>query len=214
MQQVLAKCFQNDEAMLVALQHCLPNRATPTTVQIPAISPNATVIVPVGEVICPKCGFHNRPGAKFCKRDGQPLMQGVATAPPQVRAQAVRAPIQAKPVSRPQPIQARPARPSQARPIQPIQARPATNSASAQDPCAAAFRAGLQHLMNKNYVKAIEQFAQAQQQGGPSYDVLYNLGRAYRQYAQSVRDSDKKQFNEHMKRAADYFEDASHQKTD
>ena len=64
MQQDPAKRFQNAEAMRVALQHCLPNSATPATVQIPAISPNATIVVPLGEVICPKCGFHNRPGAK------------------------------------------------------------------------------------------------------------------------------------------------------
>ena len=63
MQQDPSKRFQSAEAMRVALQQCLPNSAAPTTVQIPAISPNATVIVPAGEVICPKCGYHNRPGA-------------------------------------------------------------------------------------------------------------------------------------------------------
>jgi serine/threonine protein kinase/Flp pilus assembly protein TadD len=222
MQQDRAQRFQTADAMRMALQQCSPSQAAPSTVQIPAVSPNSTIIVqPMNnqtgssgsELICPKCGFHNRPGAKFCKRDGQPLVQGVAVAPPQVRAQAARAPIQAKPVSRPQPIQARPAKPSQDRPAQPIQARPATNSATPQDPSSAVFRAGLQHLANKNYVKAIEQFTEAQHLGGSSYDVLYNLGRAYRQYGQSVRDSNKKQFKENMKRAADYFEDASHQKT-
>ena len=132
------------------------------------------------------------------------LTQGISIAPPQPRV-----PIQAKPVpvSRPQPIRARPV--SVSRP-QPIRARPVTTP----DAFSAAFRAGLQHLTNKNYVKAIEQFIQAQQQEGSSYDVLYNLGRAYQQYAQSIRDSDKKQFNEHMKRAADYFDEASRQKTD
>src|SRR5215472_16587083 len=143
MQQDPAKRFQNAEAMRIALMHCLPNSAAPATLQIPAISPNATIVVPVGEVICPKCGFHNRPGAKFCKRDGQPLVQGVAVAPPQARAQAVHTPIQAKPISRPQPIQARPTNSSQVRPAQSPQVRPATNSAAAQDPVSAAFRAGL-----------------------------------------------------------------------
>jgi cytochrome c-type biogenesis protein CcmH/NrfG len=44
--------------------------------------------------------------------------------------------------------------------------------------------------------------------------VLYNLGRAYRQYGQSVRDSDKKKANDHMKRAVEYFEEALSQKND
>lgn len=222
MQQNSAQRFQTAEAMRMALQQCLPSQTALPTVQIPLISPNSTIIVqPTNNqvitngngLICPKCGFHNRPGAKFCKRDGQPLVQGIAVAPPQVRTQA-RASIQAKPVSRPQSIQARPARSFPARPAQPIQARPATNSATTQDPASATLRAGLQQLTNRNYVKAIELFTQAQQQGSPSYDVLYNLGRAYRQYGQSVRDSDKKQGNEHMKRAAEFFEDALRQKND
>src|SRR3989442_5138233 len=62
MQQDPAHRFQSAEAMRMALQHCLPNSATPATVQIPAISPNATIMVPVGaELICPKCGLRNRP---------------------------------------------------------------------------------------------------------------------------------------------------------
>src|SRR5260370_4895514 len=119
MQQDRTQRFQTADAMRMALQQCSPSQAAPATVQIPAVSPNYTIVVqPMNnqtgrsgtELICPKCGFHNRPGAKFCKRDGQPLVQGVAVAPPQVRAQAARAPIQAKPVSRPRPIQARPAK--------------------------------------------------------------------------------------------------------
>jgi len=223
MQQNPAQRFQTAEAMRMALQQCLPSQVAPSTVLIPTMSANSTIIVqPTNNqtissdagLICSKCGFHNRPGAKFCKRDGHPLMQGVAVAPPQVRAQAVRASIQAKPVSRPQPIQARPAKPLQARPVQSIQARPATNSTAAQDPASGSLRAGLQSLTNKNYTQAIEQFTQAQQQGGPSYDVLYNLGRAYRQYSQSIRDSDKKQSNQNMKRAAEYFEEALRHKSD
>src|SRR5215467_10739409 len=89
MQQDPANRFQSAEAMRAALQHCLPNSATPATLQIPAISPNATIVVPVGDVVCPKCGFHNRPGAKFCKRDWQPLIQGATAVPPRVSAQAM-----------------------------------------------------------------------------------------------------------------------------
>src|SRR6202011_4400660 len=46
MQQDPAQRLQSAEAMRVALQHCLPNNAAPATVQIPAISPNATIVVP------------------------------------------------------------------------------------------------------------------------------------------------------------------------
>ena len=107
MQQDPGQRFQTAEAMRMALQQCLPSQATPATVQIPMMSPNSTIVVQPthnqiassnGELICPKCGFHNRIGAKFCKRDGHPLMQGVAVAPPQVRTQAARASIQARPV--------------------------------------------------------------------------------------------------------------------
>lgn len=247
MQQDPAKRFQSAEAMRVALQQCLPNAPTPATIQIPAMSPNATIVVPTvstatngtaAGIICPRCGFQNRPGAKFCKRDGQPLVAGVA-APPQNRPPAARVPIQARPVPQPvrQPIQARPVQqparqPIQARPVQsrpqPTQARPVQQparqsiqarpvqvntvaSAPASTPDLAAFyRKGLQYLTNKQYSEAIEQFKQA----GTSYDVLYNLGRAYRQYAQLIRESNPALFQQYMKQAIEYFTDAIKQRAD
>jgi serine/threonine protein kinase/Flp pilus assembly protein TadD len=191
MQQDPAHRFQSAEAMRMALQHCLPNSATPATVQIPAISPNATIVVPVGEVICPKCGYHNRPGAKFCKRDGQPLVQGAIAVPPRVVTQsAPRAPIQPRPV---QP-NVQPARVA-------VSAAPVSNSQTA-------YRLGLQFLNNKNYAQAVNQFKLAQVPGNRSYDVLYNLGRAYRQYGQSVKEKDKNLLDENMKLAAEQFEQA------
>jgi serine/threonine protein kinase/tetratricopeptide (TPR) repeat protein len=223
MQQDPAQRFQNAEAMRVALQSCLPNSVpTPTTVQIPALSPNSTIIVSANSLpiasaglVCPKCGFQNRPGAKFCKRDGQPLVQGAVAPPPQqIRAR----PIQARPVQ--QPLPARPAQPIRARPVQSIQARPvstgtaaasstaATASASATIDANAAYRTGLQLLVNKKYAEAVNQFQLARSSGGPQYDVLYNLGRAYRQYGQSVKDIDKKLFTDNMKYAAEQFEEA------
>src|SRR5260370_20341904 len=91
--------------------HRRPNTVAPITIQIPAISANATILVPVGEVICPKCGLHNRPGAKFCKRDGQPLTSGATIVPPRMAAQSVaRAAIQARPVQAAvRPVRAAPA---------------------------------------------------------------------------------------------------------
>ena len=199
MQQNPDQRFQNAEAMRTALQHCLPNYAPPSTVQIPAVtSANATILVPTNGLICPRCGFQNRPGAKFCKRDGQPLTQGATAVPPQARVQyAARAPIQARPIA-----------------SQPIRARPVAVSAPpAGDPVTAS-RSGLQQLNNKNYVEAINQFRLALSFGKPSYEVLYNLGRAYRQYGQSVKEKNKKLFNENLKLAAEQFEQAIRLKAD
>ncbi|GAC1424649.1 MAG: hypothetical protein NVS4B1_11420 [Ktedonobacteraceae bacterium] len=231
MQQEPTLRFQSAEEMRIALYQCLPNSAAPQTIAIPAISsPNATLMMAANGLICPKCGFQNRPGAKFCKRDGQPLVQGVTVAPTQARPQQARSPIQARPVQRP--IQARPAsiqaRPIQsatqtngrssiqARPVQrPIQARsvPTAVSAPNSDPNVA-YRSALQMLSSKNYVGALQQFREAQRLGGSSYDVLYNLGRAYRQYGQSVKDTDKRLFTENMKFATEQFEDALRLKSD
>jgi tetratricopeptide (TPR) repeat protein len=239
MQQESAQRFQSADAMRVALLQCLPN-AAPATIQVPAMAGNATSIVPqangsaaptyasngatAGGVVCPKCGFLNRPGAKFCKRDGQPLVAGVAP-PPQIRAQAARVPIQARPVQQ-QAIQARPAQPIRARPaqtgnsnsiharpVQAIKARPVTNNPTTNDPMVA-YRAGLQRLASKNFTEAISQFQLAQTLGNTSYDVIYNLGRTYRQYGQSLREQDQRLSRENMTHAAEYFEEAVRIKPD
>lgn len=200
MQQNSALRFQSAAAMRVALQHCLPNNAA--TIQIPAVSPNATIIVSTRGLICPKCSFQNRPGAKFCKRDGQPLTQG-ATLPPPVGA---RLPLNSR-------ASASTRVPIQARPLQtPIQSRPVAVP-YAQDPNAV-YRLGLQQLSNKNYPAALHQFKLALTLGKPSYDLLYNLGRAYRQYSQSLKDTDEKLFMDNMKLAAEEFEQATKLKPD
>ena len=198
MQQDPARRFQSAEAMRVALQHCLPNHAAPLTVQIPAISPNATIVVPASPLICPKCRFQNRPVAKFCKNCGQPLTAGATLVPPRVAAQsAVRAPIRARPV---QPV---------------ISSQPVTVGAAPPADPVGAYRLGLQYLNSKNYVEAINQFKLVQRlgrPGAPAYDVLYNLGRAYRQSGQSVKDKDKQLFTENLKCAIEEFEQAAQTK--
>jgi Tfp pilus assembly protein PilF len=90
----------------------------------------------------------------------------------------------------------------------------ATATSNTTGNASAAYRAGLQQLTSKNYAAAIQQFKLAQSQGGATYDVLYNLGRAYRQYAQSVRESDRSLYTENMKHAAEYFTEALKQKSD
>jgi serine/threonine protein kinase/Flp pilus assembly protein TadD len=228
MQQEPAQRFQNAEAMRMALLSCLPNHA-PQTVQIPAMSPHATIIVSANPLaansaispLCPRCGFQNRAGAKFCKRDGQPLIQGAVVPPPQIRTQLARTSIPSQPAQsippRPgQPIRARPVQqPAAARPVQSIRARPITTKDArvVTDPNAA-YRSGLQYLDNKNYAEAVNQFKLALNSGGPHYDVLYNLGRAYRQYGHMVRNKDKKLFTNNIKYAAEQFEEATRYKSD
>jgi len=236
MQQNPALRFQNADAMRTALQQCLPNynnnalNATVATMQIPAISANSTIVVPASGLICPKCGYQNRPGAKFCKRDGQPLTQGATIVPPtqgrlppMVRRSA---PIQARPIATPpprtytpQPIRARPitATPPRANTPQPIRARPVTATPRVPPPqpdALAAYRLGLQQLNSKNYTAAIQQFKLAQVSGKPSYDTLYNLGRAYRQYAQSLQSKDPQLVLDNMRMAAEQFELATRIKPD
>ena len=269
MQQNPAQRFQNAEAMRMALQQCLPGAVTaPTTIQIPAsASPNATVIVraQADGIVCPKCGFKNRPGAKFCKRDGQPLVQGATAVPPQVRMSGnLRQPIKARPVQpaaqsgsatggainrtpaarpilarpvmtpRPTPIRARPVTTTgtngtngqnnrngqngQSRPAAPV--RPlgsVVQAGQAGNDVHAAYRLGLDYLKNKHYIESINQFKYALSQGKPTYDMLYNLGRAYRQYGQSFKENDNrdnKLFTENMKLAAEQFDAATRLKHD
>ncbi len=203
MQQDPAQRFQSAEAMRSALQHCLPNQGAPATIQIPAISPNLTVIVQApastaAGVVCPKCGYRNRPGAKFCKRDGQPLVPGSRSVPPQIRAAAGRPAASTAP---PPPIRARPIQPA-AQPVA-VAASPASNG----DPLTA-YRLGLQFLNTRHYAQAIDQLKQAQNAGMASYELEFNLGRAYRQNGLGLKEKDRNAFTEQMKLAAEHFEQA------
>ncbi|HLI68236.1 MAG TPA: protein kinase [Ktedonobacteraceae bacterium] len=231
MQQEPAQRFQSAEAMRMALAQCLPagSVVAPTTVQIPSISANSTIMVtpqapPIAaaNIICPKCGLANRPGAKFCKRDGQPLNQGARAAPPpQINRQPLNQNRRAVPpqqASR-QPLRARPVQSVgiQARPVtrQSIQARPLGTSVAtqAQTP-QSAYRLALQNLNNKKYVEAIDLFKRAAVPGQTSYEITYGLGRAYRQYAHSLKSTDQALYRENLKLAIEQFEQAVKIKAD
>lgn len=220
MQQEPAQRFQNAEAMRMALAQCLPagTVVAPTTVQIPAISPNSTIVVPAHATpvqgvnpVCSKCGYINRPGAKFCKRDGQPLTQGATSVPPQVTRQ----PLRARPVQGVS-IQARPAQSSsiQARPVQgSIQARPVSTPSAGT--VQSAYRQGLQSLHAKKYAEAIAQFKQASASSQqPSYEIAYGLGRAYRQHAATLKTSNHGQSRENLTLAVEQLEQAVKLKPD
>src|SRR5262249_46748729 len=72
----------------------------------------------------------------------------------------------------------------------------------------AAYSEGRQLLLKQKFSEAIERFKQAQSLGNTSPDLLYNLGSAYRQYARSVRESDKKLFSQNMTLATETLEEA------
>src|SRR5262249_31592329 len=118
-----------------------------------------------------------------------------------------------RPVSPGNSIQARPVSSGNsitARPVQPIRARPVSNTNGTVSASTNALRTGLQYLGNKQYNEAIQQFKQL----GSTYEAHYNLGRAYRQYGQAVRETNKKQFSENMTQAAERFEEAVRIKPD
>lgn len=220
MQQAPDQRFQNAEAMRAALQHCLPNQGAATTIQIPALSPNATIIVPtytpsVAGVVCSRCGLLNRPGAKFCQRDGQPLAPGGRSVPPQVKVATPRPPmpIRARPVQQTSAPSANPAAAGTAAPAQTITyqaAHPAATSNGAGAPVdpQAAYRLGVQFLGSKHYAESINQFKLALAHGLETYDAQFNQGRAYRQYGQMLKDKDKSLCSEQLKLAAEHFEKA------
>jgi serine/threonine protein kinase/tetratricopeptide (TPR) repeat protein len=182
------------------------------TMQTPTTLPNAITAVSssgVTELICPRCGSRNRPEAKFCKYDGQPLLQGATTVPPQPRMQTISRPsIQAKPV--PQPALARSVPPP---PPPPIRARPIASAAASAPAVVDHNRLGREAMKNQNYAEAVEQFKQASATGA-SYDVLFDLGRAYRQYGLSFKDANAKLFTENLKFAAERLEEAIGYKAD
>lgn len=43
-------------------------------------APATRIAPPQGDMLCPRCGYLNRPGARFCSRDGTPLSGPAATA--------------------------------------------------------------------------------------------------------------------------------------
>ncbi len=196
-----------------------PIRARPVPVsnangirQAPATLPNAIPVVSanrVTELICPTCGTRNRPEAKFCKHDGQPLLQGASAVPPQPRMQTLsRASLQAKAV--PQPTLVRSVPPP---PPPPIRARPISPSGASAPMVVDHNRLGREAMKNQNYAEAVEQFKQALA-AGASYDVLFDLGRAYRQYGLSFKDTNEKLFVDNLKFAAERLEEATKSKAD
>jgi tetratricopeptide (TPR) repeat protein len=171
--------FQSASAMQTALQSCLPAAASVSgqiaiTNHVPAIpaalSPGATLVVPVGGKVCPDCGFINRATAKFCALDGKPL-PGDASIASAVQ-NAKRAVGAGKPG-----IQAAPA-------AAPIRSGVNPNSARAD----ALYDQGLREYNNGNYTLALTCIREAVQLAPPTYARFYKLGETHRRLNQ-LRDA-------------------------
>ena len=95
-----AERFQTAVEFREALRACLDALPAPvgTATSSGAISPASRTAVPArpasaapsGGVICPRCGYFNRPGARFCANDGVPLVPSAKRPPakPNARPQA------------------------------------------------------------------------------------------------------------------------------
>jgi tetratricopeptide (TPR) repeat protein len=77
--QTAAEMRAEVEAALAALPAPVVPRRAPVTRPAPkAISKSAPAAPAAAPRICPRCGYANRPTARFCSRDGAPLIAGVA----------------------------------------------------------------------------------------------------------------------------------------
>jgi serine/threonine protein kinase len=152
-----------------------------------------TIYVPKAVVICPRCGTPNRPGAKFCKKDGHPLAQG-AIVPAQTQTPSISE-------NRPQP---QPAKASM----------PHSDTLYETDASSETYRTALHYLANNRYTDAIAQFQTMLSKNGAHFDILYSLGSAYRLYGLSLKDANQQWFRDNMRNAIKYFEEAVGQKVD
>ncbi|HEU0026143.1 MAG TPA: tetratricopeptide repeat protein [Ktedonobacterales bacterium] len=140
------------EAALAALPTPAAPARTPATHVVPRVAPKparAPVTPTPAPRVCPRCGHANRPTARFCARDGAPLIPGVTVAPG-----------------------AKPATPARARqPVSPahvVASDGATHARRATD----AFAQG-------RYQQTIVQGRQALERGHTTTDLLVTLARAY-----------------------------------
>jgi tetratricopeptide (TPR) repeat protein len=85
-----AERFQTAVEFREALRACLDAlptaNGTTTPGQVVGPAPRAAVPArpaPSGGAICPRCGYFNRPGARFCANDGEPLVPSAKRPPAQ-----------------------------------------------------------------------------------------------------------------------------------
>ncbi len=162
--------FQSAAAMQTALQSCLPapisagSQTAGSTNHMPtapaALSPGATLVVPVGGKVCPDCGYINRPTAKFCALDGKPL-PGDASLASAVQSAKRGAGKNAAPVAA---------------------GRGGVNPNTAR--ADALYDQGLREYNSGNYQQALLHIREAVQLDTPTYPRYYKLGETYRRLNQ------------------------------
>jgi tetratricopeptide (TPR) repeat protein len=167
-----AERFQTAVEFREALRACLDALPAPVGAIAPsqvAIPPQRVAIpgrsaspAPSGGVICPRCGYFNRAGAKYCASDGEPLT-------PSIKRPAAKPGVKpgVKPGAKPQ--AAPPTRIVPTATTADLYARKATE----------AFGAG-------KYLQAVQQSEAAIAQGRATYDVYLLLGRAQRQLGRAT----------------------------
>ena len=154
--QTAAEMRAEVDAALAALPSQAAPRRAPVTRPAPrAVTKPAPAALAPAPRACPRCGHVNRPNARFCARDGAPLIPGVAvTAAPNT----THAPKPAPPARSRQP----------APPAHPVTSEGVTHARRATE----AFAQG-------RYQQTIVQGRQALEQGHTTTDLLVTLARAY-----------------------------------
>lgn len=148
--------------------------------------------------ICPRCGLENRPGARFCSKDGTPLNQST----------------QAKPPSTYQSVWAIQARLEEIWNIQLVKRWDSSTSSTLLSSQRYLYNRGWEYMKQGAYAHAIDSFNGAVVPGQLSYEVVHSLGLAYREFAYSLKLTDPVQYRENLALATEQFEIAVALKTD
>ncbi|HLY32799.1 MAG TPA: tetratricopeptide repeat protein, partial [Ktedonobacterales bacterium] len=132
-----------------------PNAESVSSGKAPAVSVSGIGATSIVGLLCPRCGFMNRPNARFCTKDGAPLSGAVG-------------------VNGRQPRQA-PSRASG------VYAAPSTQVITAPSQAQAFARRASESLTGARYAQAIAAAEAAIAQGHATAEVYLTLARAYHQ---------------------------------
>ncbi len=134
----------------------------------------------IAGLLCPRCGFMNRPTARFCIRDGVPLVAGAL--PVQQKRRQARTPAASMPAGQPAQIHGQGSGIGQnARRATGVYATPATTVIIAPSQAQAHARRASESLTGARYAQAIRAAEAAIAQGHATAEVYLTLGQAYHQ---------------------------------
>lgn len=166
--------FANANRLAAALRTFLSNR------------PLVFAVAPVAGqgITCPKCGWNNRPGARFCMKDGTPLtgrsapqVQAGVSSPPQAAAAAA---VQANNA----PAQAIPGR---VVPAQPVGGQVPAQPVGGQLPAELLFEMANAYARKRDYYQAIQRYEACLNMNFNDQAVYYNLAMAYLELGEPVK---------------------------